>query len=361
MKGFFSLTVGVLCLCTALQAEVPSLINYQGRLTDSGGTPVNGAIDVVLRVYDAKTEGKMVYEETISQVSVVNGVYSFGYGSAGKTVKRAAELVAVADGETKVFNYATEYKPLLGDVQLSDGSYTWGTLSGPSDATQFIGSVNAELGNVTGIYIQNAPDADKIVNVVYHYHEEGIVGALSQNKECWQELTINGKTLSPRERLVSVPFAITSLYANIVKEKKIIHLPFLSYSDKQTVYPPFQSPIVSAGNSWTQKGARTAKLPHISPSSKTKIYYKLSNYQISEYGELVIYRKNLSNGEREKISEIYPRKSVDKDQTIESQISLNTKNWDYSKFYYEITFSGAAKAIRDAQSPTLHYLYLEVN
>ena len=207
MKRFFSLAVGVLCLCAALQAEVPSLINYQGRLTDSGGTPVNGAIDVVLRVYDAKTEGKMVYEETISQVSVVNGVYSFGYGSAGKTVKRAAEVVAVADGETKVFNYTTEYKPLLGDVQLSDGSYTWGTLSGPSDATQFIGSVNAELGNVTGIYIQNAPDADKIVNVVYHYHEEGIVGALSQNKECWQELTINGKTLSPRERLVSVPFA----------------------------------------------------------------------------------------------------------------------------------------------------------
>ncbi len=191
----------------SISAQVPSLINYQGRLTDSGGTPVNGAIDVVLRVYDAKTEGKMVYEETISQVSVVNGVYSFGYGSAGKTVKRAAEVVAVADGETKVFNYTTEYKPLLGDVQLSDGSYTWGTLSGPSDATQFIGSVNAELGNVTGIYIQNAPDADKIVNVVYHYHEEGIVGALSQNKECWQELTINGKTLTPRERLVSVPFA----------------------------------------------------------------------------------------------------------------------------------------------------------
>ena len=226
MKGFFSLTVGVLCLSTALQAEVPSLINYQGRLTDSGGTPVNGAIDVVLRVYDAKTEGKMVYEETISQVSAVNGVYSFGYGSAGKTVKRAAEVVAVADGETKVFNYATEYKPLLGDVQLSDGSYTWGTLSGPSDATQFIGSVNAELGNVTGIYIQNAPDADKIINVVYHYHEEGIVGALSQNKECWQELTINEKTLSPRERLISVPFALVSAYSkNLYPKIKRFRIP----------------------------------------------------------------------------------------------------------------------------------------
>ncbi len=218
---------GFFCLCTALEAEVPSLINYQGRLTDSGGTPVNGAIDVVLRVYDAKTEGKMVYEETISQVSVVNGVYSFGYGSAGKTVKRAAEVVAVADGETKVFNYTTEYKPLLGDVQLSDGSYTWGTLSGPSDATQFIGSVNAELGNVTGIYIQNAPDADKIVNVVYHYHEEGIVGALSQNKECWQELTINGKTLTPRERLVSVPFALVSAYSKRLSlEKKVFRIPY---------------------------------------------------------------------------------------------------------------------------------------
>ena len=189
---------------------MPSLINYQGRLTDKAGIAVNGAIDVVLRVYDAQTEGKMVYEETVSQVSVVNGVYSFGYGSAGKTFKRAAEVVAVADGETKVFNYSTEYKPLLGDVQLSDGTYTWGSLSGPSDGAQFIGSYNADLGNVTGIYLQNAPGVDKIVNVVYHYHEDGIVGALSQNKECWQELSINGKTLSPRERLVSVPFALVS-------------------------------------------------------------------------------------------------------------------------------------------------------
>jgi hypothetical protein len=207
MKSFLSLAVGLGCLCTAVQAQVPSLINYQGRLTDKAGTPVNGAVDVVLRVYDAKTDGKKVYEETISQVSVVNGVYSFGYGGAGKSTKRSAEVVAVADGETKVFNYSTDHKPLLGDVQLSDGTYTWGSSSGPSDAAQFIGSINTELGNVTAIYIQNAPAKDSIINTIYHYHAEGIIGALSQNKECWQELTINGKTLSPRERLVSVPFA----------------------------------------------------------------------------------------------------------------------------------------------------------
>ena len=207
MKRFLRLVVGLFCLHAAVQAEVPSLINYQGRLTDKAGTPVNGAIDVVLRVYDAKTEGKKVYEETISQVSVVNGVYSFGYGGAGKSTKRAVEVVAWADGEAKVYNYSTEHKPLLMDVQLSDGTYTWGSQSGSSDAAQFIGSTNAELGNVTAIYIQNAPAKDSIINAVYHYHEEGIVGALSQNKECWQELTINGKTLSPRERLVSVPYA----------------------------------------------------------------------------------------------------------------------------------------------------------
>ena len=244
-------TLAALTFAATVQAEVPSLINYQGRLTDKAGTPVNGAVDVVLRVYDAKTEGKKVYEETISQVSVVNGVYSFGYGEEGKTVKRAAEVVAVADGETKVFNYSTEHKPLLGDVQLSDGTYTWGSSSGPSDAVQFIGSINAELGNVTAIYIQNAPAKDTIINTVYHYHEEGIIGALSQNKECWQELTINGKSLSPRERLVSVPFALYSQFSAFANTKRIIHPSFISSAGSSAVY---STPIHGSGPTGTGSG-----------------------------------------------------------------------------------------------------------
>ena len=265
MKRFLSLAVGLVCLCAGVQAEVPSLINYQGRLTDKAGTPVNGAVDVVLRVYDAKTEGKKVYEETISQVSVVNGVYSFGYGGAGKSTKRSAEVVAVADGETKVFNYSTEHKPLLGDVQLSDGTYTWGSSSGPSDAVQFIGSINAELGNVTAIYIQNAPAKDSVINTIYHYHEEGIIGALSQNKECWQELTINGKTLSPRERLVSVPFAMMSAYSNSDYEEKIFHPVFGGGS-----MPPFTAPWKDIGV-MVYRGEKRAYLPETT-GRKMKIF-----------------------------------------------------------------------------------------
>lgn len=288
MKRFFSLAVGLFCLCTAVQAEVPSLINYQGRLTDSGGTPVNGAIDVVLRVYDAKTEGKKVYEETISQVSVVNGVYSFGYGGAGKSTKRSAEVVAVADGETKVFNYSTEHKPLLGDVQLSDGTYTWGSSSGPSDAAQFIGSVNAELGNVTGIYIQNAPAKDSIINTIYHYHEEGIIGALSQNKECWQELTINGKTLSPRERLISVPFAqVASKLSN--GSRKLYR--FTDQYKRNTIYTAKTDMILFGRNSLWHKQAHnsvtTIKVYHDKKQVRKRSWHRYNSN--SNLGEKIFY------------------------------------------------------------------------
>ena len=67
MKKLITVLITATTMVGAM-AEVPSFINYQGRLTDKAGTPINGAVDVVLRVYDVKTKGKLVYEETISQV-----------------------------------------------------------------------------------------------------------------------------------------------------------------------------------------------------------------------------------------------------------------------------------------------------
>ena len=69
-----------------LAAQVPSLINYQGRLTDGSGNPVSGNRTMAVRLYDAATGGNMTYEETIGTVGVANGTYSFQFGASGNGI-----------------------------------------------------------------------------------------------------------------------------------------------------------------------------------------------------------------------------------------------------------------------------------
>ena len=69
-----------------LSAQVPSLINYQGRLTDGSGQPVTGNRTMAVRIYDTASGGNMTYEETLGTVAVGNGTYSFQFGASGNGV-----------------------------------------------------------------------------------------------------------------------------------------------------------------------------------------------------------------------------------------------------------------------------------
>ena len=45
-------------------AQIPWVINYQGRLTDSSGNAVSGTVTVKVRLYDAETGGNKKWDET---------------------------------------------------------------------------------------------------------------------------------------------------------------------------------------------------------------------------------------------------------------------------------------------------------
>lgn len=62
-------------------AAVPHLINYQGRLTDSTGTPLNGSYALTFRIYDSETAGGMLWEETHTGVVIQKGIFSVLLGS----------------------------------------------------------------------------------------------------------------------------------------------------------------------------------------------------------------------------------------------------------------------------------------
>lgn len=68
-------------LTTALQAAVPSIINYQGRLTNAAGTPVpDGSILLRFQIYSVPTSGAPLWDSQIRNVQVNGGLVSYGLG-----------------------------------------------------------------------------------------------------------------------------------------------------------------------------------------------------------------------------------------------------------------------------------------
>jgi len=63
-----------------VHADVPHTITNQGRLFDSGGTPINGSLSVVFAVYDTVDATTPIWSETHT-VTFEEGYYSVSLGS----------------------------------------------------------------------------------------------------------------------------------------------------------------------------------------------------------------------------------------------------------------------------------------
>ena len=73
-------------------AQVPELINYQGRLVGTNGL-VNGSVSLQLRIYDAPALGSILYEDS-NTVTVADGLYATVIGDNTVSGTLAAALAA---------------------------------------------------------------------------------------------------------------------------------------------------------------------------------------------------------------------------------------------------------------------------
>jgi hypothetical protein len=116
---------------------VPSQMNYQGRLLDSEGRPLNTNVTVSIALHTNDTGGAAVYTEAVGPVTVVNGIYGFHFGDNAAAVKAAlghAEcwLEVEVGGTTLSPRHrlvATPYALLSSEVEGSgkwDEAYEWG-------------------------------------------------------------------------------------------------------------------------------------------------------------------------------------------------------------------------------------------
>jgi hypothetical protein len=196
-------------------AQVPSLINYQGRLTDSNGAPVTGNKNFAISIYDAATGGNLLYEETIGAVTLdANGVYSFQFGSAGTSNTIVSEIIATTNGTSTTFQKVLANSPVVsGSVSVADGNYTWNQSTGSSNEDDFGVAYSNSLRRVTVNYYAGAPTSGQSITATYRYGTSGITGALSSGAEHWMAVSVNGVVQASRQRVLAVPFANRAVFS----------------------------------------------------------------------------------------------------------------------------------------------------
>lgn len=125
--------------------NAPSTIPYQGYLTNSDGTPVNGSRDLVFKIYDAPTGGNLLWgPENHSAVSITMGLFDVQLGSltTGGIQTTAANLYL----EISINNEPLSPRELLN--RFGGNTSRWETLTlGPTVETT--SSATATFGTIT--------------------------------------------------------------------------------------------------------------------------------------------------------------------------------------------------------------------
>ena len=69
-------TLITLAIALTCYAEIPHVINFQGKATDTTGNPLNGAYNLTFRIYNHETVGDLLWSETHASVTITNGIFS---------------------------------------------------------------------------------------------------------------------------------------------------------------------------------------------------------------------------------------------------------------------------------------------
>ena len=101
IRSVLAWVVALALLAQPALAQVPELINYQSRLTNSAGLPLNGAQSLVFRVYDAETAGTLLAETAAIPVTANQGLVSAKIPAAASLFSGPGRWLEVAvNGET---------------------------------------------------------------------------------------------------------------------------------------------------------------------------------------------------------------------------------------------------------------------
>lgn len=188
-----TLRTGLVLLALGLataHAQVPPLINYQGRLID-GTNLVNANVGLTLRLYDDPAAGTLLYEDS-NTVVVVDGLYStlLGDDTISGTLTGALASAAVYV-EVSINGAALLPRERLVSVGYALGAHDvpgnvfWRTAGndGTTAGTHFIGTTDEQplhlrANNATALRLDGEPNPPNLIGGhASNYADPGVNGA----------------------------------------------------------------------------------------------------------------------------------------------------------------------------------------
>ncbi len=106
--GVFSAAVAAVAMLStagsvSAQASPPPKWNFQGRLTDATGTPINTAQNMIFRFFDASASGTNLLSESQAGVPVNAGIYNVTFNSGTVTPGSEASYAAMFSNQSAVW------------------------------------------------------------------------------------------------------------------------------------------------------------------------------------------------------------------------------------------------------------------
>ncbi len=92
-----AITLG--CMQPSL-AQVPRALNYQGYLTNPGGTPINGSASMFVSIWNAASGGTELVSNSFPSVAVTNGVFNVTVDATTVPFNVPTFLQVIVNGET---------------------------------------------------------------------------------------------------------------------------------------------------------------------------------------------------------------------------------------------------------------------
>lgn len=107
-----SYVVSLLAICliaysTLFAADPPRIVSYQGRVTDSGGQPIDTTADIIFAIFTDSIGGVQLWKETHFGVTVQNGLFEVLLGTSQYLTDE------VLDGSTRWLGMAIDSDDLL--------------------------------------------------------------------------------------------------------------------------------------------------------------------------------------------------------------------------------------------------------
>ena len=156
-KLFTEVIVGLILTIGMLSADVPYLIDYQGRLTDENGVPIDGNVSILFSIYDVETGGTDLWHETQYYVYVSNGLFHVFLGAVGPIPENIFNdpdcwlgITVAGDGEMtpRIMIGSVPYAKTDGDWVI-DGNDMYADVSGNVGIGTIPNDAKLEIGTAT--------------------------------------------------------------------------------------------------------------------------------------------------------------------------------------------------------------------